>query len=451
MSRERSVPGSRMGRLAMMGRLAGGIAGGMLGEGARQLARGQRASLGDMLLTPGNVDRLADRLSQMRGAAMKVGQLLSMDSGDLLPPALSELLARLREDAHTMPLGEVAAVLRGAWGEDWQKQFRQFSFTPIAAASIGQVHRATLRAGRQVAIKVQYPGVRQSIDSDVDNVSTLLRIARLLPERFDIGPLLEEAKRQLHLEADYRHEAGAINRFAALLADDPRYVLPSLIPSLCTGDVLCMEFLGGAPIESLREQTTERRDNAAAALTELALREVFEWGLVQTDPNFANYLYDSDSQQLQLLDFGATRDYPEQRRQALHRLLLTSIDGDDNDILSAATAVGYLGDLDSTRYRQMVIELVRMAAEPARQAAPYAFGNTDLAQRMRETVIDMRLRDPMGQLPPVDVLYLHRKLGGLYLLLARLRARVPVQTLLRDLTVDDNSTPLAQAARPAEI
>lgn len=433
MSRERSLTGSRIGRLAMMGRLAGGLVGGMLGEGARQLARGQRASLADLVLTPANMDRLAERLSEMRGAAMKVGQLLSMDSGDVLPPALGELLARLREDAHTMPLGEVADVLRDAWGEGWQSRFRQFAFTPIAAASIGQVHAAHLDDGRRVAIKVQYPGVRASIDSDVDNVSTLLRIARVLPERFDIGPLLDEAKRQLHLEADYRYEADSLTRFASLLGDDPRFVLPSPVPELCTREVLCMEFLSGAPIESLREARAGRRDAAAGALTGLALREVFEWGLVQTDPNFANYLYDADSGQIQLLDFGATRAYPDDRRNALRALLMAGIDGDDADLLDAATKVGYLTEHDSDHYRQVVVELLRMAAEPAQQES-YSFGATDLAQRMRDIVVDMRLREPMGQLPPVDVLYLHRKLGGLYLLLARLRARVPVKQLVHELS-----------------
>ncbi|MCB1800146.1 MAG: AarF/ABC1/UbiB kinase family protein [Gammaproteobacteria bacterium] len=416
----------------MMGRLAGGMVGGMLGEGARQLARGQRASLADLVLTPANMDRLAERLSEMRGAAMKVGQLLSMDSGDMLPPALGELLARLREDAHTMPLGEVADVLRNAWGEGWQSRFHQFSFTPIAAASIGQVHSAHLDDGRRVAVKVQYPGVRASIDSDVDNVSALLRIARVLPERFDIGPLLDEAKRQLHLEADYQYEADSLTRFAALLDDDPRFLLPNPVPELCTGEVLCMQFLSGDPIESLRQAAAGRRDAAAGALTGLALREVFEWGLVQTDPNFANYLYDVDTGQIQLLDFGATRVYPEHRRNALLALLMAAVDGDDSDLLDAATAVGYLTENDSGRYRQVVIQLLRMAAEPARQDN-YSFGTTDLAQRMRNVVIDMRLREPMGQLPPVDVLYLHRKLGGLYLLLARLRARVPVKQLVREL------------------
>jgi predicted unusual protein kinase regulating ubiquinone biosynthesis (AarF/ABC1/UbiB family) len=197
-----AVPGGRWSRLARLGTLAGGVAGSMLAEGTRQFAQGKRPRIGDLLLTPANARRVADQLAQLRGAAMKFGQLLSMDAGDLLPPELADILARLRADAKAMPMSQLASVLDKHWGHGWDRHFRQFSFTPVAAASIGQVHLAQTKDGRRLAIKVQYPGVRQSIDSDVDNVATLLRISGLLPSGLDVGPLLLEAKRQLHAEAD---------------------------------------------------------------------------------------------------------------------------------------------------------------------------------------------------------------------------------------------------------
>ncbi|MCB1791044.1 MAG: AarF/ABC1/UbiB kinase family protein [Gammaproteobacteria bacterium] len=433
MSRQRSVPTSRLGRLSLLGRLAGGIAGGMLSEGARQVARGSRPSIADLLLTPSNVGRIADRLSEMRGAAMKVGQLLSMDSGDILPPAFSELLARLREDAHHMPLGEVARVLERAWGEGWQQRFQRFHFTPLAAASIGQVHDAQLRDGMRVAVKIQYPGVQRSIDSDVDNVATLLRVARLLPEQYDVTPLLAEAKQQLHLEADYRHEAAAMQHFAALLGDDERFSIPQPLADLSNAEVLTMSFADGARIESLQHQPAVIRDAAATALTTLALREVFDWGMVQTDPNFANYQFDARTRRIQLLDFGATRVYPPARRRALRALLAACVDGSDDDIVRAATTVGYLGADDTPRYRAVITGLLRMASEPARHIGAFPFGNSDLVQRMSDRLVAVRVREPMGRLPPADVIFLHRKLGGLYLLLRRLQARVHVRELISDL------------------
>lgn len=426
MAEQSRLTASRLGRLGLLGRLAGGLAGGAIGEGARRLAQGQRPAVGDLLLTPGNARRLAGHLAEMRGAAMKLGQLLSMDGGAVLPPAFSELLARLREDAHAMPLGQVAAVLKQAWGEGWDARFERFHFTPLAAASIGQVHAAVLRGGERLAIKLQYPGVRDSIDSDIDNVAALLRLARLLPATMDVAPLLAEAKRQLHLEADYRQEAAALDRYRALLAGDPRYQVPAVHAALSDERVLAMEFLDGEPVETLANAPAALRDEAATALLDLALHEVFDWGLVQTDPNFANYRVERASGRLQLLDFGATRDYPAEHAAALRELLRACLDGDDADLAAAATAVGYLAPDDAPAYRAEVVALLRTATEPARHPGRYDFGRCDLAGRMRDALLRIRVELGFTRLPPPDILFLHRKLGGLYLLLRHLGARVAV-------------------------
>jgi predicted unusual protein kinase regulating ubiquinone biosynthesis (AarF/ABC1/UbiB family) len=432
MASERRVNGSRLGRLSQLGRLAGGLAGGMLSEGARRVAQGERPTMSGMLLTPANARRVADRLSEMRGAAMKVGQLLSMDSGEVLPRELSEVLEKLRENAHYMPLGQVNQVLRDAWGEGWEGQFRQFAFTPLAAASIGQVHDATLKDGRRLAVKVQYPGVRQSIDSDVHNVATLLRLFRLVPESLEVMPFLEEAKRQLHAESDYRAEATAMRRFADRLGDDPRYLVPQCVDELSNADVLAMSFLDGQAIERAADLPSAQRNDIAANLTALALREVYAWGLVQTDPNFANYLFEPASRRIHLLDFGATRSYSDAMRDGLRELLGACADGADADVAKAAVRIGYLEDGDSPAYRDNIVKLLRTATEPARHVGDYRFGASDLAQRMGDIVVQVRLRDQQGRLPPADILFLHRKLGGLYLLLARLRAVLPVRDLVSE-------------------
>lgn len=127
-----AVPSGRGSRLARLGWMATGIAGSMMAQGARQLAQGNRPKMSDLLLTPANARRVADQLAKLRGAAMKVGQLVSMETGDLLPPALAEILARLRSDARAMPKAQVASVLEANWGKGWEKRFSHFSYTPLA-------------------------------------------------------------------------------------------------------------------------------------------------------------------------------------------------------------------------------------------------------------------------------------------------------------------------------
>ena len=430
MTMNRQVTTSRLGRLSLLGKMASGLVGGMVSEGARQIVQGKRPSLENLLLTPANAHRLTHRLSEMRGAAMKVGQLLSMDSGQILPPELSEILARLRQNAHQMPSTQVDTALQKAWGADWRDRFERFDFSPIAAASIGQVHSALLSDGRRLAVKIQYPGIRRSIDSDVDNVASLLRLFNLIPEALDFQPVLQEAKRQLHAEADYFKEALALEQFSRHVMEDQRFAVPEVVESLTTSEVLAMTFMDGHPIERLANKPPAQRNSAAAAILELALREVFEWGCVQTDPNFANYQYQPDTGRIQLLDFGATREYSTQQRAALKALLRACVDGEHAHIESAAATVGYLDEHDPPGYRSAIIALLRDASEPARSERPYNFGTSGLAERMRDRLLQMRLHNKFWRMPPMGVIFLHRKLGGLYMLLRRLRARVAVPEIV---------------------
>jgi predicted unusual protein kinase regulating ubiquinone biosynthesis (AarF/ABC1/UbiB family) len=413
-----------------LGRLGSGIAGAVVGEGLRQIGNGKRPAVSDLLLTPANAQRLADRLSEMRGAAMEVGQLLSMEAGDILPDPLPDILSRLRDQAHTMPLGQVANVLDDAWGADWKRKFRRFNFTPMAAASIGQVHEAETKDGRRLAIKIQYPGIARSIDSDLNNVLALFRMFRLLPAGLDIDPLLEVAKRQLHAEADYLAEAEHLRAYASNLGSHPGLRVPAVADDLTTPTVLAMEYVDGAPIETLASAPRETRDRVAVRVTELALRELFDWRLMQTDPNFANFRYRAEHDEVVLLDFGATRRFDPELVEAFRMLVDASLGGDESAVERAVVGVGYLAPEDSPAYRRAVVDMVSFASEPAMFPGSYDFGAADLSERLSQHVMSMHTEQNFGRLPPPDMLYIHRKLGGLYLLLKRLNARVPIAELI---------------------
>lgn len=429
--RHRAIPSSRAARLGAFGRLAGGVASGMLGEGARRLARGERPRMRDLVLTPGNVGRLADRLSHLRGAAMKLGQMISMDAGDLLPPELAAILAQLRSQAHRMPPEQLRRVLDSEWGPDWRRRFARFNATPIAAASIGQVHRATLPDGRELAIKVQYPGVRESIDSDVDNVATLLRVSGVLPRELDLAPLLAEAKRQLHEEADYEREAAQMIRFADWLDGHADYVVPRPLPELTTARVLAMDFIDGIPIEALADAPQEQRDAAMRDLMALVLREMFEFGAMQTDPNFANYRFQPDAGRLVLLDFGAARDVDPATAQGYRSLLSAGLSGDRDAVREAARAAGFLGEAAVARHRALVDRMIDIVVTEMNRPGPFDFGDRGFVEVLREQGMEMAADRSTWHIPPVETLFVQRKVSGTALLAARLEARVDVRKLVR--------------------
>jgi len=423
------VPTGRLARLGGFGRLAGGVAGGMLAEGARRLAQGGRPRMGDLVLTPANAARVADRLSHLRGAAMKLGQMISMDAGDVLPPELSAILARLRNQGYRMPPQQLDQVLAREWGRDWRRRFRHFEAAPVAAASIGQVHRATLPDGRRLAIKVQYPGVAESIDSDVDNVATLLRVSGLLPRGLDIAPLLDEAKRQLAEEADYTREGEQMRAYAARLDGDARYVVPTLEPELTTRNVLAMSFVEGQAIETLEAASQEARDAAMTALVTLVLRELFAFGVMQTDPNFANYRWQADSGALVLLDFGATRAVPAETADAYRRLIEAGLARDRDMIREVAVETGFIG-VDAARAHRGAVDRIIAAIDAAlNRPGAFDFGDRAFVPVVREEAKAMIADRDTWHVPHVETLFVQRKVSGTALLAARLKARVDVRGL----------------------
>ncbi|PLW66973.1 ubiquinol-cytochrome C reductase [Pseudohalioglobus lutimaris] len=411
--------------------MAGGVAGGMLAEGTRQLRAGKRPKARDMLLTPANARRVADQLATMRGAAMKVGQILSMDTGDFLPRELADILSRLRSNARYMPPGQLDKVMSGAYGEEWEALFYNFQHRPLAAASIGQVHRAMSPDGQDIVLKVQYPGVSDSIDADVDNIASLLKLSGLLPAEFNIQPLLDDAKAQLKDEADYNKEAEFLAAFGDLLSGDERFLVPEVIPDLTRKTVLAMTYVSGEPIESIAGLEQAERDQVMSALIELMFKELFELRMVQTDPNFANYQYNPVSGKIILLDFGATRRFKASFVNAYRSLIKAAIAGNEKRLVAAAEKVGYaMGDEDS-EYRELVLSLFLLALEPVQEDQPYDFAASDMAARMSAMGEDVTGFRDFWQTPPTDAVYFHRKLGGMFLLASRLKARVNVHALVK--------------------
>ena len=413
-----------------MGGVVAAIAGGVVAGGLRQLASGQRPDLPNLLLTPSNALRLTSGLSHLRGAALKLGQMLSMDTGLVLSPQISQIFASLRDDAKPMPPKQLQTVLNAQWGPGWLKQFRRFDVRPFAAASIGQVHRAQTLDGQDLAIKVQYPGVRDSIDSDVDNIATLMRLPGLVPSGMDLQPLLAEAKRQLHAEADYQAEANHLAQFGSLLAGSDMFLVPDLHPALCTSQVLAMRYVDSAPLDSLTHAPQALRDKVAAALIDLVLREIFVFGAMQTDPNWANYRYCPPSGRIVLLDFGAVQTIAPSLAADFRALAQVALDGEPKATRDAMLRIGYFGPTTAPHHQTLIQSMFDLAMGPLRQATPFDFGQSDVLEHLRDMGLAIGSDRDLAHVPPAATLFLHRKIGGMYLMAAKLRARVALRLMV---------------------
>ena len=353
--------------------------------GVSRWAKGDKPDLSQLLLTPANARRLAERLSAMRGAVMKVGQLMSMDSASqgVLPAEFSALLAGLRNAAHTMPAAQLTAVLRREYGARWQSRFHSLDLVPIAAASIGQVHRAHTHDGQTLALKIQYPGVSDSIDSDMANLAMLARLPGLVPARMDMAPLLARVREQLKHEADYRAEARATTLYRTRLGADPDLWVPAVVPEHCTPHIVATEFAPGVPVDqwAAEHAPQAQRDRVAAALVRLAVREFFELSRAMRD-------------------------------------------GDATRLATAASRAGFISPEDPASQSDAVVQMLLAAGEPLRHAGPYDFGKSDLFGRLFTQGRAQFFGDGFARTPPPDLLFLQRKFVGTFLLCVRLRAKV---------------------------
>ncbi|MEM8774644.1 MAG: AarF/ABC1/UbiB kinase family protein [Pseudomonadota bacterium] len=424
------IPTGRINRMARLGGLTTILAGNMAARGSVELLRGRKPRVSDLLLTPTNLNRVAEQLAKMRGAAMKAGQLLSMETSDFLPPELADILARLRSEAHFMPPAQLKRVLIANWGRDFLRYFNRFNVHPIAAASIGQVHRAQAKDGRELAIKVQYPGIRDSIDSDIRNLGLILRGSGAVPKSFDMSRLLEDAAKQLHEETDYLREGKALERFADHLANDRDFVVPKVYQDMGTKDILVMEFVEGVPIEQAETMEQETRDRIGSKLVELTLRELFELRDMQTDPNFANYRYIPETGQIILLDFGATREFAKPLVENFRALFGAAANGDDEQAFQNMIDVGLVGADTSESDKALILQIFNLAAEPMRKGGVLDFGSSGLLGKLRREGMVLADENVEVHAPPTDTLLMQRKVLGGYLLAERLRARVDLDPLL---------------------
>ncbi|KAJ5734756.1 hypothetical protein N7533_013159 [Penicillium manginii] len=426
---ESRVPSSRFARMWQYGGLATSMAFGAVGETLRR-ATGSQDNGSSIMFSAGNTERMVAKLSKMRGAALKLGQMLSIQDSNMLPEPIQQVLQRVQDRADYMPASQRDKVLADNLGPNWRDLFTSFNEIPMAAASIGQVHSAVLKStGKPVAVKVQYPGVADSIDSDLNNLSILLTASRLLPRGLYLDKTIANARTELAWECDYIREAAAASRFRTLLANDPVFVVPEIYPEASGKQVLTMELLSGVAVTKIQDFSQDQRDWIGTQLMRLCLREIAEFRYMQTDPNWTNFLYNASTNRLELLDFGASREYPAEFISTYVQTLIAASRDDRDACKKLSTQMGYLTGYESEAMAEAHVSSLVTIAEPFMLDAPdlYDFRDQSITERVRG-FIPIMLRERLSP-PPEETYSLHRKLSGAFLLCARLGSRVPCKEL----------------------
>ncbi|KAI0028951.1 ABC1 family-domain-containing protein [Vararia minispora EC-137] len=442
------VPSSRIGRFFHYGGLAASLGYGAASEFLRRSRGTSEGQSSSVLMTEANVSRLVNKLSRMRGAALKVGQFLSIQDTHVLPPEVDRVFRRVQNSAHYMPNWQMEKVFTDALGASWRTNFASFDPIPFAAASIGQVHRAVLAAavsptGRDepVAVKVQFPNIRESVESDIGYLKVLLTAGRLLPKGLFLDKTIAAMKEELADECNYTREAQFLREFGDNnhLGGDPKFKVPWVWDG-STSTVLVMEHVGGVSVgdEEVGKLSRVDKDDIAARIIELCLKELFVFRAMQTDPNWTNFLWNVRTRQIELVDFGATRVYTKEFMDDWLRLLRSAASGDFEACKTASLRLGYLTGEENDAMLNAHITSMELLATPFRSDTPqpFAFGPgtrwAEITAKIREQIpvmLEHRLTPP-----PRETYSLNRKLSGAFLLASRLEASVDCHALWDQVT-----------------
>lgn len=436
-SKERRVPSSRIARLVSYSGLAAGLGIGALAEVTRRTLgkktpdQVSKTILGPSpFMTEANIERVVTTLCRVRGAALKLGQMMSIQDNTLISPELQKIFERVRMSADFMPKWQMMKILNSELGPEWQSKVLSFDEKPFAAASIGQVHQVTLPDGKMAAMKIQYPGVAESIDSDINNLMGVLKIWNFIPKGAYLDNMIVVAKKELTWEVDYSREAECGERFYELLKDDPVFVIPEVYKELSTSRVLTTGYIEGVAIDKCIEIDQKTRNWIGKHLLRLTLNELFNFRFMQTDPNWANFFFIPETKQIGLLDFGASREFSKSFVDRYMKVIKAAADKNRDGILSGSHELGFLTGYETKVMEEAHIDAVMILGEAFSFDGEFNFGTQKTAKRIQNLVpvmIEHRLTPP-----PEESYSLHRKMSGAFLLCTKLKCKINCKELFED-------------------
>ena len=372
---------------------------------------------------------------------VKIGQMMALYGEHFLPEEVTEALHTLEDNTNALDWRVIRPVLVNEIGHEKMAEL-DIDPVPIAAASLGQVHLARRRHDdKALCLKIQYPGVAESIDTDIDAVAGLLTLGRMITSIRDFENWLEEVRQMLHREVDYLLESETTIRFAQRLKGDRRFVVPEVFPEYSSSHVLATSFERGfavtaADVEAL---PLARRNRIGAAFLELFLSEVFNWQEMQTDPNFGNYRIalaaDSRSHdRIVLLDFGAAQKFPDTFMLPLQQMIRGAYANRLDDVMSGAIDLKFMRPEYPESVQRSFAEVCASLIEPMisphgdipvdalNEDGQYCWGRSDLPRRIAKRAAKAVFSSYFS-VPPGDFVFLNRKLIGVYTFISVLDAQ----------------------------
>ena len=391
----------------------------------------KKPDLRSALVSKKNVTATVNTLKNLRGAAMKFGQLMSMDESIILSPDLAAVFAQLRSSGYSMTPSQLKKILNQNWGDGWLRNFKHFEVRPFAAASIGQVHKATLKSGEIVAIKVQFPGVRQSIDNDLSSLKFIMKTSGMLPAKFPLDYYITQCGDLLKRETDYELEAINITRFSEFLRSNDKLNVPKVYNQLSTQETLTMSFFEGRELSSKMAYDQSSINEISLSLLELLLNEIFTFKLVQTDPNLANFLLSEGDNSLCILDFGACCQVSEATHELYKDLLNVALTLDANKIKSFLEDKNFIPKDASSEGTKFFDRIISIAINEISQNEFFDFQQSKVFEIITEEDLNLYFELIPSSLFGSDFIFIQRKIFGLILFFRAIGAKLPLLKILK--------------------
>lgn len=420
-------PTGRFQRLRKLAGLSAQLGADVVARGVKRLAGADPEAL-----SLGTAEKLVATLGDLKGAAMKFGQMVSMEP-DLFSPEVRAVLARLQNEAPPMPYETVAEVVERELGRPPDAVFARFDREPMAAASLGQVHRAALRGGHEVVVKVQYPGIGEAMASDLDNLGTMVKAVSVAIKGGET--YYAELRKEFLAELDYHREAELCRRFAKSAAPLPDIKVPKVYEKQSAERVLTLEYLPGPTLK----ERIGRRDLPNAEryrISRLLLRAVYGVFLVSgdihADPHPGNYLILEDGR-IGVCDFGAVKQLSPGFVDICRHVLKGGVALEELDYLALAREMGFtFGDLPEAEAKSLVGEMMHIAGRPIR-AAEYDFGACRIPPDLRMLAAKNATK-VMKIRPPVEAILFFRVIAGCAQNLRTIGSKGDFQAIYRELS-----------------